>query len=104
MKEAKLKFTKVNGWVWRKLPACKEIVKLVTASLDGRLTFREWIVMKVHLYSCDSCINFLKQVRFIRTTLRHSDEGLDNENSSVMLSDDARTRIKNAVRFSASDQ
>jgi hypothetical protein len=97
MKEAKLKFTKFNNWVWRNLPACKQVVKLITASLDGRLTFREWIVMKVHLYSCDSCINFLKQIKFIQSTLRHSDEGLNHESSDIRLSDEARTRLKESI-------
>lgn len=98
MKEAKLKFTKFNDWVWRKFPACKEVVKLVTASMDGPLTLREKFVMKLHLYSCDSCINFLTQVKFIRSTLRHGHTGLDQQNSNIRLSDDARDRIKRAVK------
>jgi hypothetical protein len=97
IKEANLKFTNFNDWVWRKFPACKEVVKLVTASMDGPLTLREWFVMKLHLYSCDSCINFLNQVKFIRFTLRHGEEGLDEQNSNVRLSDEARDRLKKGV-------
>src|SRR3954454_20380424 len=97
MKEANLKFTKFNNWVWRNFPACKEVVKLVTASMDEGLTFREWLVMKVHLYSCDSCVNFLKQIKFIRTTLRHSQEALEHENADIRLSDEARARLKQTI-------
>lgn len=99
MKEAKLKFTRFNDWVWRNLPSCKEIVKLITASMDARLSLREWILMKVHLFSCDSCINFLKQVKLIRSALRHGGERLDRENSDIKLSDDARARLKDALTF-----
>ena len=97
MKEANLKFTKFNDWVWRTFPACKEIVKLITASMDGPLTLREWLVLKLHLYSCDSCVNFLKQVKFIRFTLEHSHDGLDHQNSDIRLSDEARSRLKQTM-------
>ncbi|HSU24593.1 MAG TPA: zf-HC2 domain-containing protein [Pyrinomonadaceae bacterium] len=99
MKEANLKFTRFNNWVWRNLPGCREIVKIVTASMDGRLSWREWVLMKVHLFSCDSCVNFLKQVTFIRTALRHSEEKLDRENSDIRLSDESRRRLKEKLRF-----
>jgi len=102
MKEAELKFTRLNNWIWRNLPDCKAIVKLMTASMDGRLTVREWIVMKVHLFSCDSCVNFLKQIRFIRETLLKSDDKLVQEDQSVKLSDDARARMKRAIESSNS--
>src|SRR6476660_5461582 len=99
MKEANLKFTRFNNWVWRNLPSCREIVKIVTTSMDARLSWREWLLMKVHLFSCDSCVNFLKQVTFIRTALRNSQEKLDRENSDIRLSDDSRRRIKEKLRF-----
>jgi hypothetical protein len=99
MKEANLKFTRFNNWVWRNLPSCREIVKIVTASMDGRLSWREWVLMKVHLFSCDSCVNFLKQVTFIRAALRNSEEKLDRENSDIRLSDESRRRLKEKLRF-----
>jgi hypothetical protein len=39
----------------------------------------------------------LNQVKFIRFTLRHGEEGLDEQNSNVRLSDEARDRLKKAV-------
>jgi hypothetical protein len=98
MKEAKLKFTRFNNWVWRNLPACKEVVKLITASLDGRLGLRQWIIMKIHLISCDSCVNFLKQVKLIQSALRRGNAKLEEQNSNLKLSEDARARLKEAVR------
>lgn len=74
------------------------MVKIITASLDEKLSWGEWLMMKVHLLSCDPCVNFLKQIKFIRTALRQSDEKLVEEDSSVKLSDDARSRLKDALK------
>lgn len=97
MKEARVKHTKFNLLIWRNLPQCKEIVKIITASMDEKLSWREWIVMKIHLLSCDPCINFIKQLRFIRTALRHSDEKIGQQDTGIHLSDDARSRMKKAL-------
>jgi hypothetical protein len=96
MKEAKVKHTKFNLFVWSKLPACKEMVKIITASMDSKLSLRERLMMKLHLLACDPCVNFLKQIKFIRTALRQSDERLD-EAQHISLSDSARDRIKDAL-------
>jgi len=102
MKEAKVKHTKFNLWVWRKLPECKQMVKIITASMDEKLSWSEWILMKIHLLSCDPCINFLKQIKFIRSALSRSDGRLGQDDPSIKLSDDARTRMKNALESSNS--
>lgn len=102
MKEARVKHTKFNLLVWRKLPKCKQIVKIITASLDGTLSWTEWILMKIHLLACDPCVNFLKQIKFIRTALNHSNEHLGQDDLSVRLSDDARSRMKKALESSNS--
>ena len=73
------------------------MVKIITASLDNKLSWREWISMKIHLISCDPCVNFLKQIRFIRSVLGHSDEKLGREDASIHLSHEARTRMKEAL-------
>ncbi len=96
MKEAKLKHTKFNVFMWRKLPPCKEMVKIITASMDSKLSWTEWLMMKMHLLACDPCVNFLKQIKFIRTALSHSDEPLD-EAQHISLSDAARERMKDAL-------
>ena len=98
MKEARVKHTKFNLFIWRKLPECKEMVKVITASMDGKLSWREWLLMKIHLLSCDPCVNFLKQIKFIRTALGHSDEVLGQQDQSVKLSDETRIRLKEALK------
>ncbi len=65
--------------------------------MDEKLSWREWIVMKIHLLSCDPCINFIKQLRLIRSALRHSDEKIGQQDTGIHLSDDARSRMKKAL-------
>ena len=101
MKETQVKHTKFNVWIWRNLPPCREIVKLITASLDGKLSWREKIIMKIHLLSCNPCVNFLKQLKFLRGVLQHDcDDKFVAEESAPKLSDKSRERIKNALKSS----
>lgn len=96
MKEAKVKHTRFNLFVWRKLPACREMVKIITASMDSKLSWRDWLTMKLHLLACDPCVNFLKQLKFIRTALGQSDENLAAA-QQITLTPAARDRIKDAL-------
>lgn len=100
MKEAQVKHTKFNLLVWRNLPPCKEIVKIITASLDGKVSLRNRIIMKIHLLSCNPCVNFLKQLKFLRSALSAGEEKLLPVESSAKLSDEARERLKNTLKSS----
>ncbi len=103
MKESEVKHTRFNLWVWRNLPNCRNMVKVITESMDTKITWGQWIKLKIHLLSCDPCINFIKQLKFIRTVLRRSEGHLETEDPNVRLSDDARTRMKNAIASSQAE-
>lgn len=100
MKEARVKHTRFNLLIWRRLPECKEMVKIITASMDSKLSWKEWILMKIHLLSCDPCVNFLKQMRFIRSVLGRGGDNLGQNDNTVTLSEDARARMKQALETS----
>ena len=97
MKEAKVKHTKFNLFVWRRLPECKEMVKVITASMDEKLSWREWLLLKIHLLSCDPCVNFIKQLKLIRALLRLGGDKLGQVDKEVKLSEDSRARMKRAL-------
>jgi hypothetical protein len=97
MKESKVKHTKFNLFIWRKLPPCREQVKVITRSMDGRVSFKEWVLLKLHLLSCDPCVNFIKQLKFISGALHRHEERLLGDDS-VHLSDDARRRMRDALK------
>lgn len=74
--------------------------KVITASLDGTLSWREWLLMKIHLLACDPCANFLKQITYIQTALILNNHVLNDE--SISLDRDARSRIKQALETARS--
>lgn len=97
MKEAKVKHTKFNLFVWRRLPECKEMVKVITASMDAKLSWREWLLLKIHLLSCDPCVNFIKQLKLIRALLRLGGDKLGQVDKEIKLNENSRERMKRAL-------
>ncbi len=100
MKETQVKKTKINVWIWRNLPHCKEIVKIITASLDGKISLRKKIIMKIHLFSCPPCRNFLEQLKFLGKALRESGKNLAGIKPDAKMSEEARERIKKVLKSS----
>lgn len=84
------------------MPECREMTKVITASLDDKLSWRERLLMKLHLKACDPCTNFIEQIKFIRTSLGHSIDKAGQPDHSVVLSDNARSRMKQALETTGS--
>ena len=57
-------------WLLRKLKPCREIVPLLSESLDHRLALRESLELRLHLFVCAWCARYLKQIKFLRWALR----------------------------------
>jgi hypothetical protein len=87
--------------ILRTLPPCKEIVKIVSASLDRPLNLRERLLMKAHLMACKPCVRYMEQSRFLSSAVTQMDEKLKDELFTGRLSDEARDRIKNILKTSA---
>src|SRR5215216_1716396 len=90
-----------NRLIFRLLPPCKEIVRIVSASLDRKLTSRERVVMKLHLVACKPCVRYMEQSRFLSAAASQLDENLKDELFTGNLSDEARARIKEVLKTSA---
>ncbi|QDS86147.1 hypothetical protein EC9_03060 [Rosistilla ulvae] len=79
--------------------SCKEISKLVSESLETKLTFRQRVELWMHLRLCRLCAAFRRDtVALHRRTQQHVAE-LDNDRSvaKAKLSSEARQRIKQAI-------
>jgi hypothetical protein len=90
-----------NLLLLRTLPPCKDIVKIVSASLDRPLTFKERTVMRLHLVACKPCVRYLEQSQFLSSAASQLDDQLKEELFTGRLSEDARDRIKNVLKSSA---
>lgn len=88
--------------VWRYLPPCKDVVQMVSDSLDNPPGLRKRIVMKVHILACRACERYLKQTRFLGTAANEMGKNVPGTNVSAKLSSDAKDRLKNALKSSAS--
>ena len=97
MKESQVKHTRFNLLIWRNLPPCREIVKIITASLDGKVSWKERVLMKIHLLSCDPCVSFLKQLKFLRLAIDHHSHHPETTSEQPQLTGDARDRIKQSL-------
>ena len=91
-----------NLFILRTLPPCKEVVKIVSSSLERPLSLRERTVMKLHLIACKPCVRYFEQSSFLSSAVSKLDEDLKEELFTSRLSDEARDRIKNVLNTSAS--
>jgi hypothetical protein len=90
-----------NLAAWTYLPPCKEIVKIISASLDRKLTLRERLILKLHLAACEPCVRYMDQSHFLSNAVHQIDDEVKSDLYSGRLSDEARDRIKDILRASA---
>ena len=94
--------TKLKHWLVRRSESCREISPLFSAALDRRLTRREKLRVKIHLFICSACFNYISNLRFMREVFQAQEKNFQNEKLHVSLSPEAREKIKNALKSSRS--
>jgi hypothetical protein len=65
--------------------------------LDRRLSWKERVILRMHLLICEACRRFQRQIEFLRTAVRRHGAELDSETLEG-LSSDARSRLRHALR------
>jgi hypothetical protein len=86
----------IRYWLLRKLPPCQQAVEKISQSMDGKLTMRESIDLKLHLWSCARCQRYMEQLNTIREAARvksTESPGLQTT-PTPSLSNEARERIR----------
>lgn len=83
----------------RRLPTCKQMAPVMSESLERRLTLRERLMLRLHLWVCVWCVWYLEQLRTMREALRarSAQEEADNIDPAAKLSEEARERIRRAL-------
>lgn len=86
----------VRWWLLKRLPTCKQIVKVISESMERKLSLRERITVKLHLWICLWCVWYLEHLNLMRDTIRTKASQEPNLKSSSLppLSAEARERIK----------
>jgi predicted anti-sigma-YlaC factor YlaD len=87
-------------WLARRLPDCKTMTPALSQSLDRRLSPREKIVMRLHLFTCTACTRYLKQIKFLSETIHKHEERLTESDdlSPVQMSAEGKEKLKNALK------
>ncbi len=73
--------------------SCKKATELISRSLEESLSIKEELLLKMHLFLCETCDLFRKQTALLRRVVRRSEETL-GEDDSVRLSEAAKEEIR----------
>ena len=86
-------------WLARRLPDCKQMTRTFGESLDRKTTWREKLVMKLHLFTCEACERYLEQIAFLKEAAHaHGEAADDSEFSTAALTADSKERMKAFLR------
>ncbi len=80
-----------------KLPlvtSCKQAARLISISVERRLTMREFVSMRVHLWMCKTCTRYRNQIKALRQIFLRHEEVLDNTLPSDHECLDQKTKEK----------
>ena len=90
---------KLRHWILHnRLHACRDIVPIISESLDRRLPLRRRMVLKLHLFVCMRCARYLHQLLSMRAAVRGRAVSMfDEEGAEPSLSAEARERIARAL-------
>src|SRR5215471_18874422 len=83
-------------WLLRSLQPCRQVVPLMSESLERRLSMREWLGLRLHLMVCAWCARYLRQIKFLRSLLRGP--RMTKTELVPSLAADARERIAKSLR------
>lgn len=94
----KLKW-RVIFFMARRLPDCKTITPTLGEMNDRRLSFREKVTVRLHLFTCEACRRYTEQVKFLHDILHKREQLFEAATaaSGASLSEDAKNRIRNAL-------
>lgn len=76
---------------------CKDASRLISESQERPLGLRERWGLRLHLWMCDACRNFLRQVASMRQALRELSQRTEGDAAGTDLSPEARERIRKAL-------
>jgi hypothetical protein len=88
---------KAIAFVAKITPPCHDITRLLSQSMDQQLRLHTRIAIRLHFQICVWCKRYSEQLDTIRKVSRSILEHSERI-SSVSLSENARQRIKEAVR------
>jgi hypothetical protein len=90
--------TKLKQWLSKKTEDCKSVSPLFSYALDRKLSLIEKLRVRLHLYTCGACLNYVSNLKFMHEVFHTQAENCDNEKLHVSLNAESRERIKSALK------
>jgi len=84
----------IRFFLLRRLPTCQQTVEKISQSMERKLTVRESIKLKLHLWACAWCQSYLEHLHLIRDAARAKGSESPDLTSGPALSAEARERIR----------
>ncbi|CAN5553734.1 hypothetical protein BH10ACI1_BH10ACI1_28510 [soil metagenome] len=95
MANLKVKF---KQWLAIKTEECKTVTPLFSYSYDRKLSLIEKLRVRLHLFTCGACLNYVSNLKFMHEVFHAQKENLENEKMQVSLSEESKERIKNVLK------
>lgn len=95
MADLKAKFKK---WLAIKTEECKTVAPFFSYSYDRKLSLIEKLRVKLHLYTCGACLNYVSNLKFMHEVFHAQEENFESEKIHVSLSTESKERIKAALK------
>lgn len=76
---------------------CKDVSRIASEAQDRKLGFREYLGMKIHLWICKPCVNYVDHLNFLQKAAEKADVPASDQ---AALSEEAKQRIKNRLNKS----
>ncbi len=76
--------------------SCKRATELISKSMEQPLSVKENLALKVHLFICEFCEQFLKQVELLRKSMHHEAKDAEEPRESAdqrHLPEDVKKRL-----------
>jgi hypothetical protein len=81
-----------------KMMTCKEASRLISEGQERPLKLMEYWGLRFHLWMCDNCRRFERQMEFLRTALRLMGERLETWSQGPDLPLEAKDRIREVLQ------
>ncbi len=89
---------KLKMWLAMKTEDCKTVSPLFSHALDRKLSLLERLRVRLHLYTCGACLNYVSNLKFLTEVFHRQEENFENEKIHTTLSPEAKERIKEKLR------
>ena len=81
-----------------KMLTCKDASRLISEGQERPLGRRERWSLRFHLWLCDNCRRFDRQMRFLRQALQSWGKRAQTDGQGPQLSPEAKDRIRQSLR------